>query len=216
LAPPERVIVPSALALAAPAAVAVPVVVTGGHAAAHAPLQTDLFGESFTHRYTARPDPSARNVCPDPVAVVITVLPVVPGAAALGLVDAVGGVVLAAGGLVVDPPPAGALELELEPLLHAATRIAIATVPASTAPVLFTEGKPFCTTASRSSSEGTSPRRLSGSRLAITGLLICIVSLCCDPSAAPVTSPIALRLNYGVYRMMDWGGSAVDERGAVS
>jgi hypothetical protein len=75
LVPSERVIVPMSLALAAPDAVAVAVVVTGGHAPAQAPLQVDMSPVSLAHRYTARPDPLASTVPPEDVAVVMTVPP---------------------------------------------------------------------------------------------------------------------------------------------
>lgn len=49
--------------MAPPDAVAVPVVVTGGHAPAHAPAQVDMSPVSFAHRhYTARPDPLVKMV----------------------------------------------------------------------------------------------------------------------------------------------------------
>src|ERR1700722_6093478 len=69
------------LALAAPAAVAVAVVVTGGHAPAQAPLQFDMSPVSFVHRYTALPDPVVRKVPADDLAAVMTVPPDAPAAA---------------------------------------------------------------------------------------------------------------------------------------
>ena len=67
--------VPMSLALALPDAVAVAVVVTGGHAPAQAPLQLDMSPVSLTHRYTARPELVARTVPADDFAVVMTVPP---------------------------------------------------------------------------------------------------------------------------------------------
>jgi hypothetical protein len=61
--------------LALPFTVTVPDAVTGGHAPAQAPEQADLPPLSFTHRYTARPEPSVRNVLPEDAAVAITVPP---------------------------------------------------------------------------------------------------------------------------------------------
>ena len=46
--PSDRVIVPRSLAFAEPAAVAVPV--TGGQAAAHAPVHADALPVSLAHR----------------------------------------------------------------------------------------------------------------------------------------------------------------------
>src|SRR5580692_299678 len=63
------------LATAPPDAVAVLVVVTGGHAPAQAPLQLDMSPVSLAHRYTARPELLARTVPPDDLAVVMTVPP---------------------------------------------------------------------------------------------------------------------------------------------
>src|SRR5580698_5777378 len=63
------------LALALPDAVAVAVVVTGGHAPAQAPLQLDMSPVSLTHRYTARPEPLVRKVPAEDFAVVMTVPP---------------------------------------------------------------------------------------------------------------------------------------------
>jgi hypothetical protein len=118
LVPSDRVIVPRSLAFALPAAVTVPVAVTGGHAPAHAPEQADVPPLSLTHRYTARPEPSVRNVSPDDVAVVISVDPdPLPLAAAL-LEPA------AAGELA-----AGAAALLLLPLAQAATSTATPTAP---------------------------------------------------------------------------------------
>jgi hypothetical protein len=76
------------------------VAVTGGQAPAHAPLQADVSLESLTHRYTARPEPSVRNVSPDDEAVVMTVEPD-PLAPAL---DAPAAPPVAAGELLLPPP----------------------------------------------------------------------------------------------------------------
>jgi hypothetical protein len=164
LVPSDRVIVPSALAWAAPPAATEPVVVTAGHAPEHAPEHIDASPVSFTHRYTARPDPLVRNVFPDAVAVVIVVLP-----------DALPpvGVPVADG----DPLAGGALLLELLPLLHAATRIAVAAAPASTAPTRVTGGSPCATLRSRPPARCMCPRCLSAPDVAVVGLLIYIVSL---------------------------------------
>src|ERR1700729_1203261 len=102
------------LAFALPDAVAVAVVVTGGHAPAQAPLQLDMSPVSLTHRYTARPELVARTVPADDFAVVMTVPP-----EELALED--------------DPPAgeaAGAAALLLvAPLLHAATTTAALSAP---------------------------------------------------------------------------------------
>jgi hypothetical protein len=50
LLPSERVIVPRSLGFALPAAVGVPVVVTGGQAPAHAPEHADMPPVSLVHR----------------------------------------------------------------------------------------------------------------------------------------------------------------------
>jgi hypothetical protein len=104
--------------LALPEAVAVPVVVTGGHAPAQAPLQFDMSPVSFAHRYTARPERLVKTVPAEDLAVVMTVPPE-ELAPALG-VDA--------------PAPAGeagaaAPVLLLLPLLHAATSSAAPRAP---------------------------------------------------------------------------------------
>src|ERR1700689_4587304 len=103
------------LALAPPVAVAVPVVVTGGQAPAQAPLQFDMSPVSFTHRYTALPDPVVRKVPADDLAVVMTVPPDAPAAPAAGDDAAALG----------DDAPAGeagaAALVLLAALLHAAT-----------------------------------------------------------------------------------------------
>jgi hypothetical protein len=161
LVPSDRVIVPRSLAVAPPAAVTVPVAVTGGHAPAHAPEQADIPLPSLPHRYTALP-PSVRNVLPDDEAVVITVEPdplaLAAGAAALGLA-----------------PPAAELLL---PLLHAAASNAAPSAPPTPtasragARIRFTleflicvscHRRPGCarlSTADKSNYGGTRPRRL--------------------------------------------------------
>src|SRR3984885_2574265 len=105
------------LALALPDAVAVAVVVTGGHAPAQAPLQLDMSPVSFTHRYTARPEPLVRKVPAEDFAVVMTVPPdeLAPAGEA------------AAGDPVGDA--AGAAALLVPPLLHAATMTAAPSAP---------------------------------------------------------------------------------------
>jgi hypothetical protein len=119
LVPSERVIVPRSLDFALPDAVAVPVVVTGGQAPAHAPVHADVPPVSLTHRYTARPEPSVRNVFPDDDAVLITVAPdPLPLAAAL-LGAAAAGELLAAAPVL----------LLLLPLEQAATSSAAPTPP---------------------------------------------------------------------------------------
>src|ERR1700722_8780687 len=112
------------LALAPPVAVAVAVVVTGGQAPAQAPLQFDMSPVSFTHRYTALPDPVVRKVPADDLAVVMTVPPDAPAAAAAGDDAAALG----------DDAPAGeaggaAALVLLAALLHAATSRAAPTPP---------------------------------------------------------------------------------------
>jgi hypothetical protein len=94
------------------------VAITGGHAPAHAPVQVDVLPVSLTHRYTARPEPSVRNVLPDDVAVVMTVDPDPPPLAAALLAPAAAGE-LAAGAALLLPPP----------LEHAATSKATPTAP---------------------------------------------------------------------------------------
>jgi hypothetical protein len=94
----------------------VPLEVTGGHAAVHAPEHADMPLESLDHTYTARPEPSVRIVPPDALAVVMAEEPdELPPAAAL-------------------PDAAGADELPaapvlLVPLAHAATSTAAAAAP---------------------------------------------------------------------------------------
>jgi hypothetical protein len=109
--------------LASPEAVTVPLAVTGGHAPAHAPLQLDMPPVSFTHRYTARPEPSVRKEPAEDEAVSMTVAP-----------DA-----LAA--LAEDDGPAGELlaapVVLLVPLLHAATSSAAPSAPPALAASLM-------------------------------------------------------------------------------
>jgi hypothetical protein len=119
LVPSDRVIVPRSLAFALPDAVTVPVAVTGGHAPAHAPVQADVSPVSLTHRYTARPEPSVRNVPADDVAVLMTVAPP----------DALAPPALLAGAAALLAGAAGAAALLLLPLEHAATSIATPTAP---------------------------------------------------------------------------------------
>jgi hypothetical protein len=121
LVPSDRVIVLRSLDVALPDAVTVPVVVTGGHAPAHAPVHMDASPVSLTHRYTARPEPSVRNVPADDVAVVMTVPP-----DALPLAAALLGAGAAAELLAGAAAGAAVLLLALE---HAATRTAAATAP---------------------------------------------------------------------------------------
>jgi hypothetical protein len=122
LLPSDRVIVPRSLAFALPDAVAVPVVVTGGQAPAHAPVHADMPPLSLTHRYTARPDPSVSTVPPDDEAVLMTVAPdalAPPLAGALLGADALAGALLDAAGVLLLLP---ALE-------HAAASRATPTAP---------------------------------------------------------------------------------------
>jgi hypothetical protein len=95
-------------------AVSVPVAGTGGQAAAHAPVQADIFMPSLAHRYTARPDPAVRNAPAEPAWVLITV-PVVD---ALAELPAAGAELPAAG---AELPAAGAElgEEVVAALLHA-------------------------------------------------------------------------------------------------
>jgi hypothetical protein len=116
LVPSDRVMVPRSLAFAPPAAVAVPVVVTGGQAPAHAPEHADVSPVSLTHRYTARPELVVRNVPAADEAVVMTVAPDALAPLAAGLLAAA----LLAG------PAAAVLLL---PLLQAAARRATPTAP---------------------------------------------------------------------------------------
>jgi hypothetical protein len=115
LVPSDLVIVLRSLAFAPPDAVTEDAV-TGGHAPAHAPVHTDCPLVSFTHRYTARPEPVVRNVVPPELAVVITIAPELP------LPDALP--------LAADPAAAGALLLLPPPLLHAASSAAAIPAPA--------------------------------------------------------------------------------------
>jgi hypothetical protein len=118
LLPSDRVIVPRSLAFALPDAVAVPVVVTGGQAPAHAPVHADMPPLSLTHRYTARPDPSVRTVPPDDDAVLMTVAPDALAPPLAGA-DALAGALLDAAGVLLLLP---ALE-------HAAASRATPTAP---------------------------------------------------------------------------------------
>jgi hypothetical protein len=111
--------VPRSLAIAPPEAVGVPVVVTGGHAPAHAPVQVEVSPVSLTHRYTARPEPSVRNVPADDDAVVMTVAPDAP-------VLAPAAPLLLAGGAAAGELLAAAVLLAL---LHAATSSTAPTAP---------------------------------------------------------------------------------------
>jgi hypothetical protein len=120
LVPSDRVIVPRSLAFALPDAVTVPVAVTGGQAPAHAPVHADVPPVSLTHRYTARPEPSVRNVPADDVAVLMTVAP--PDALAPPAL-------LAGAAAALLAVAAGAAALLLLPLEHAATSIATPTAP---------------------------------------------------------------------------------------
>jgi hypothetical protein len=111
--------------LAPPAAVAVPVVVTGGHAPAQAPLQLDMSPVSFAHMYTALPDPLVSTVPADDFAVVMTVPAADDAPAPVPADDAPA---------VGDDAPAGeagaAAELPvLAALLHAATTTAAPSAP---------------------------------------------------------------------------------------
>jgi hypothetical protein len=125
LVPSERVIVPMSLAMALPDAVAVPVVVTGGHAPAQAPLQLDMSPVSFTHRYTARPEPLVRKVPAEDLAVVMTVP---PDELALPEEDAPAGEAGADAGALLGL--LGVLVLLVLPaLLHAATTTAATSPP---------------------------------------------------------------------------------------
>jgi hypothetical protein len=91
------------------------VVVTGGQAPAHAPLQLDVSPVSFTHRYTARPEPLVRTVPAEDEAVSMTVP---PDALPPLLAAAPAGVPLAAAPVLLVPP-----------LLHAATSTAAPSAP---------------------------------------------------------------------------------------
>jgi hypothetical protein len=69
--PSARLIVPSSEALTPLPALGVPLILSCGHAAAHAPLQADWFGWSFPNRYSVRPLPLTRIV-PSLVLVAVT------------------------------------------------------------------------------------------------------------------------------------------------
>ena len=64
MVPSERVIVPRSLAVAPAPAVGAPVVVSGGHAVAHAPEQVDFVLVSEPNRYSERPALSVRKRVP--------------------------------------------------------------------------------------------------------------------------------------------------------
>ena len=123
LVPSDRVIVPRSLALALPPAWTAPDAVTGGQAPAQAPEHVEASPVSLTQRYTARPEPSVRNVFPDDEAVVI-VLP--PDPAAAGPAAPLAG---AAAALPLPVPPLAGALLLLLPLLHAAATRAMAAAP---------------------------------------------------------------------------------------
>jgi hypothetical protein len=169
LVPSDRVIVPRSLDFALPDAVTVPVAVTGGHAPAHAPEHADVPPLSLTHRYTARPEPSVKNVSPDDVAVAMTVDPDPLPLAAL-LEPA------AAGELA-----AGAAELLLPPLAHAATSTATPTAPPTPA------------------------ASLAGADIRFTLEYLTVFVSCLARLAAPVpTPPNGCRCRYGRGANLDW------------
>ena len=87
--PPERVIVPSSEAVSPVPAVGLPVVSSGGHAVAHAPVHALLAPTSALNRYTVRPVESTR-IRPKRLFATRTVAVLVDAAAAL-----LGAVVLA-------------------------------------------------------------------------------------------------------------------------
>jgi hypothetical protein len=121
--------VPRSLAFALPAAVGAPVVVTGGQAPAHAPLQLDESPVSFTHRYTARPELLVRNVPAEDDAVSMTVP---PDALALLLLL----LLLEDDPVVGEAGAAAAVLLLLPALLQAATISAAPTPPPTPATTL--------------------------------------------------------------------------------
>jgi len=175
------VIVPRSLAFAPPEAVTDPVAVTGGHAPAHAPEQADLPPLSLTHRYTARPGPSVRNVPADDEAVVITVAPDQP---ALPLAAAL----LAAALLLAGDAPAGELLaaaapvlLLLLPLAHAAASSATPAAPP------------------------TAVASLAGADIRFNiKFSIVLVSRLARPIRARVRSPDDCRYTYGQGAVRDW------------
>jgi hypothetical protein len=122
--------VPRSLDFAPPDTVTVPVAVTGGHAPAHAPEHADLPPVSFSHMYTARPEPSVRNVPADDEAVLMTVAPDPP---ALLLAAALLALLLAGTAAADELLGAAAAELLLLllllPLAHADTSSATPTAP---------------------------------------------------------------------------------------
>lgn len=116
MVPSDLVIVLRSLAFTPPDPVTEDAV-TGGHAPAHAPVHADCPMASFTHKYTARPEPVVRNVAPPELAVVITIGPELLPPDALPL--------------AADPAAAGELLLLLPPpLLHAARSAAAIPAPA--------------------------------------------------------------------------------------
>ena len=62
--PSDRLIVPRSLAVTPVPAVGAPVVVSGGHAVAHAPEHVDFVLVSGTHKYSERPELSVRKLVP--------------------------------------------------------------------------------------------------------------------------------------------------------
>src|SRR5713101_1995772 len=128
MVPSERVIVPSSDWLTPPPACGVPLTVTGGHAAAHAPVHVDVPPLSASNRYIVRPWPSTRALpgIPEMACRLIVV------AAAL-LDDPVAAGLLAceAADEVADDAGAAAVLLLLEPLEQA---VAAWTIPAAHAP----------------------------------------------------------------------------------
>jgi hypothetical protein len=164
LVPSDRVIVPRSDAVAEPVAVTVPDAVTGGHAPAQAPEHWDASPVSFTHRYTARPDPSVRNVAPDAVAVVITVpAEDPPPDEALPVADAP----------VPDAPELGGL---LVLLAHAVTSSAVPTAATNAAPTLSPGDTCATTVRSPAPILATMPRGLQAGFLAATSSLIFVFS----------------------------------------
>lgn len=81
--PSDRLIVPRSLAATPLPAVGAPlVVVSGGHAVAHAPEHVDFVLVSGTHKYSDRPEPSVRKLVPLPECTSTVAVDELPPAAA--------------------------------------------------------------------------------------------------------------------------------------
>src|SRR5919108_4109294 len=114
MVPSSRLTVPSSAWSTPPPACGLPVTMTGGQAAAHAPLQVEVPLLSASNRYMVRPWASTRNLpgMPDTDAslIIAAALPDDALAAAAGLLA----------WAVADDEAGAAVLLELEPLEQAA------------------------------------------------------------------------------------------------